>query len=99
MSEDERIVREVWGSALDADSGGEASIFFHQGDTGFNVPTWAAARAFTEQRLEEIREVRAEIAWLIRQDHSVDAQPVPRRILARLQATLADLQRGMKVQP
>ncbi len=75
---------------------------------GHEVPTlWGyasydealkAARAFTEQREREIAEVEKEIAWLT----IIGATPLStyegngerKRILARLQAVLAELRRG-----
>ena len=65
---------------------------------------WSAARAFTEQREREIAEVEEEIAILnegVELAASTDADErkygIPfKRILARLQAVLAELRRGMK---
>jgi len=58
---------------------------------------WAAAAEFTRERLEQIRQLEEEIAWLSDGiDVTGDDEPIGERILAREQAALADLKRGMK---
>ena len=64
---------------------------------------WSAARAFTENREREIAEVREEISEIeddilsyISHDNADSFAVIYRRILARLQARLAELRRGMK---
>jgi len=56
---------------------------------------WAAARVFTEARLEEIRQVEEEIEYL---EDFAFGQPW-KRILFREQAALAELKRGLKKKP
>jgi hypothetical protein len=65
---------------------------------------WSAARAFTEERLEQIRLIEEEIIYLI-SDMKPDLDcgikdcchcAASRRILAREQEALAELKRGMK---
>ena len=93
---DEQFVREHWNLAYLSD--------------WFEYDSWAEARAFTEARLEEIRQVEEEIAFL---EHSTSCErerfpyslrvfPAEKRfvsysrILARERAALADLRKGMK---
>ena len=64
---------------------------------------WSGARAFTEQREREIAEVREEISEIeddilsySSHDNADSFAVIYRRILARLQARLAELRRGMK---
>ena len=64
---------------------------------------WSAARAFTEQREREIAEVREEISEIeddilsySSHDNADSFAVIYRRILARLQARLAELRRGMQ---
>jgi hypothetical protein len=59
---------------------------------------WAAAWAFTGQRLEEIRQVREEIEWIEAESSMSSGYPYPAalRILARLEAILAEKAGGMK---
>ena len=60
---------------------------------------WSGARAFTEQREREIADVEEEIAWLSDgMDCSDPDDEVGHRILARLQAVLSELRRGMKAE-
>jgi hypothetical protein len=62
---------------------------------------WHAAYLFTLERVEEIRQVEAEIAVLMDHIPSIYAKAWERdknewsRIIARLQAALAELKRGM----
>lgn len=59
---------------------------------------WSAARAFTEARLESIRLVEEEVAWVTERlacPMSKDCETA-KRILAREQKVLEELQRGMK---
>jgi hypothetical protein len=59
---------------------------------------WSAARAFTEEREKQIAEVEEEIALLssIGQHYVPPAKVTRDRILAREQAALDELKRGMK---
>jgi hypothetical protein len=58
---------------------------------------WHEARVFTFQREEEVRRVEEEIDWLRRKEHlqNVEDAAIWKRVLAREQAELADLKRGM----
>lgn len=62
---------------------------------------WLAAATFTDERLEEIRQVEEELAWLKVVQSIFYSNPARRairaRLLARTEAHLADLQRGMRV--
>ena len=61
--------------------------------------SWDHAAQFIEKTRNEIAQVREEIDWLegfsAYAEHSIYG-PARQRILARQQAALADLQRGMK---
>ena len=64
---------------------------------------WSAARAFTEEREREIAEVEEEISEIeddilsySSHDNADSFAVIYRRILARLQARLAELRRGMQ---
>jgi len=107
MSEDEKFVREhfdgVWLRGA-RKSGcwvqwGEASL----GRLVFSeAEAWSAAAAFTRQRLEEIRQVEEEIENIrsssegLQENGEYYRMRVFDRILAREQAALAELKRGMK---
>lgn len=58
---DYEIVDKCWADGLDRGSDG---IFFFIGDAGVNFDSWAAAREFTDERLEEIRQIEAEMVTL-----------------------------------
>lgn len=58
-------------------------------------PPWSAAYDFTVQRLKQIAEVEEEIAYF-NYDGEWDITAIPKRIITRLEAALADLKRGMK---
>ena len=63
--------------------------------------TYAAAAAFTRERLEKIRQVKEEIAWLEMsilgaRNLNVQYVPVSERILAREQSAPYELNRGIK---
>lgn len=55
-----------------------------------------AARAFTDERLEAIRQVEEEIALLAGWRFVCENNPAAKRILARTEAHLAELKRGLK---
>ncbi len=131
MTEDERIVREaVIDPVLEKNAGngwihywvryGKVSIFNPNG-SGFDSASeaWSAARAFTDDHREQIRQKEEEIAlvypmclsesewfdWRNRCGSECDLEYVRRtakehvqwsRILALLQANLAELKRGWK---
>jgi hypothetical protein len=67
-------------------------------DTLMNA--WAAAAAFTRERLEQVRQIEDEIVvlgYLLRDSRGYPSRiVVSHRIQARLQAALADAKRGMK---
>ncbi len=108
MNADEEYVRARWGgfAVLDDTTTMERGIGVF---LGHEVPTlWGyasydealkAARAFTEQREREIAEVEEEIALIANLGSHVKqeafAVDIRKRILARLQAVLSELQRGM----
>ena len=78
------------------DSYGDLGRGLSYSDFGYyEEKVWAKARAFTEARLEQIRQVEEEIAYVRRWHRG--PHPVWTRILAREQATLAELRIGMKV--
>ena len=59
---------------------------------------WAQAYEFTRKREREIEEFEAELMWLEAESSMSDEFPYPEalRIIAREQAALADLKRGMR---
>ena len=100
MTDDnERYVRDRWNLVHRCDGsyrGYLGGVVLIQDTHGLlHFETWAAARAFTEARLEQIRQVEEEIAYVRRWHRG--PHPVWTRILAREQATLAELRIGMKV--
>jgi hypothetical protein len=97
--DDEKFVREHWVSNVQM---GDVPLVMCSDRGPFRG--WSAAAEFTRKRLEEIRLVKEEIeqvegmlpfrgspAWAKRKE-------VWQRILKRLEAALAELQRGMKEQ-
>jgi len=105
---DEQIVRTAWEElyVYDFANGGgnirilipgvkwEARPFF----SGKN--RWSDAREFTEERKEEIKELKEEIAFVAEHvNHWRDPiKAIQQRTLARLQVELTELERGMKVE-
>jgi hypothetical protein len=102
---DEEYVRARWehvrtgAAALHLSDYSAPLVITHAGE----FPNWSAARAFTEQREREIAEVREEISEIeddilsySSHDNADSFAVIYRRILARLQARLAELRRGMK---
>ena len=73
-----------------------------QEDYGKEKAVWASAAEFTRNRLEEIRQVEEEMMLLRSMVILLDSEPgdltapIYKRTLARLQAALAELKRGMK---
>jgi hypothetical protein len=67
-------------------------------NSGSPVPfdNWRAAYLFTKKREEEIADLEVDIEWL--EDQNSFEVPQLKRILAREQASLAELKRGMKEQ-
>lgn len=71
MGEDEKFVREHWTDISVTRANTYPSIWLALGGTNVqgwpfktDAEAWSAARAFTEQRLEEIRQLEAEIAFM-----------------------------------
>jgi hypothetical protein len=113
MTEDERIVRDAWKRITYRETGltsagpcyvviesddhptAGSSLFMEHGSSKESV--FAAARAFTEERREQIRQVEEEIQY-IHEDmiDNCDHCAASKRIVAREQAVLAELKRGMK---
>ena len=58
--------------------------------------TWTEAAEFAEKRMEEIRQVEAEIDAVIYWLDNAVYKATPKRILAREKVALAELKRGMK---
>ena len=112
MSADEKLVRAAW---KDTSLGGlrvyEIRAFHlylgawkHEGTVKNKEAIWAAAAEFTIQRQQEIAELREEILALRdRMAYLAHWQPedgaIYARTVAREQAALAELQRGMKEAP
>lgn len=57
---------------------------------------WSAAAEFTRERERQIAEIEKEIDWVQMKLGVSSTVAVPHRILARLQAALTDLKRGMR---
>jgi hypothetical protein len=99
MDRNEQFVREHWAS-MGPMIVGRFDICDMNGEMN-----WQAAREFTEQRLEEIRQVEAEVdaaysdvRWFAQgaQYEDKEQEAIHLRILAREQAALAALKRGLK---
>ena len=74
-----------------------STLFMEHGSSKEAV--FAAALAFTEQRLREIAEVEEELEEIAAEMSTWDREyPAWNRILAREQAALAELKRGMKAE-
>jgi len=89
---DEQFVREHWDNEALLVTG-----IIPSQEWAFADP-WPNLRAYTEARLEEIRQVEEEIAWL--EDcpsHGNEAEQ--QRVLRSRQAALAELKRGLKEKP
>jgi hypothetical protein len=101
MNEHERVVRETWAHIQDTKT--LLAIWSYDEEeivAQFWAGDWAAAYAFTQKRLQAIAEVREEIEevliWeLAYEDESCGSAPCE-RILSRLQAALADLEKGLR---
>jgi hypothetical protein len=63
---------------------------------------WSAAAEFTRERLEQIRQIKQEMSLLggmvvlLSVEPGDETAPIYQRTIARLEAALADLKRGMK---
>ena len=117
MSTDKEFVLAHWGDGMDPNFTDDHQFFFIA-DIGVNFDSWSSAAEFTRNRLEEIRQVEAEIALVdydgkggpdwndlingrIGKEFGLSVSVAQRkirwcRILARLQAALAELKRGME---
>lgn len=102
MADHEKYVRDRWDSAecLGLDGARFVSInrdlWMVPGNHRTDGPAWAAAYAFTIEREKQIAEVEEEIALLLNLRIHASELDVAQRIRVRLEAVLADLQRGMK---
>ena len=100
MSTAEQKVRAVWELVHRCDGsyrGYPRDVVLVQDRNGhwLDFPSWDAALAFTEERLEEIRQLREEIAYF-NYDGAMDICAVPKRIITRLKSILAEKTAGMK---
>ena len=105
---DEEYVRARWERVLVCDGSyrhyAKGTILLNWSNHQFyEFKDFSAARAFTENREREIAEVREEISEIeddilsySSHDNADSFAVIYRRILARLQARLAELRRGMK---
>lgn len=107
MTENERIVRDAWENVHEYRSLCRANMVQFG---SHSLPNFAAARAFTEQRIEECRQLREEIdvhreelcihkRSCRRDDEVCDYARPMKRTLARLESILTDKQRGMRERP
>ena len=108
MNADEEYVRARWERVIVCDGSyrhyAKGTILLNWANHQFyEFNDWSAARAFTEQREREIAEVREEISETeddilsySSHDNADSFAVIYRYILARLQAVLAELRRGMK---
>ena len=107
MSTVEQKVRTVW-DLVDFNDGPYAAVVYrhdpmtietiHGLGSGVNEDSaWSAALAFTEQRLEEVRQLREEITMLcgkiLLEDHDI---AIAKRIIDRERAILAEKVTGMR---
>lgn len=100
MSDAENKVNSVWERVIVCDGSyrhyKKGTVLLNWANHCFyEFDSWSAALAFTEQRLREIAEVEEEITLLERWRTISGAT---KRILAREQAHLAELKRGMKAE-
>jgi hypothetical protein len=96
VTDAEQKVRAVWMLAQKSKIGGH--IWLSSG-TNKSYADWSAALAFTEERLEEIRQLREEIEEIsgdIETFEDTPSDPVYRRILSRLESILAEKTAGLK---
>ena len=97
MGADKEFVLAHWGEGLDEDYTDDHQFFFIA-DSGVNFDSWSSAAEFTRARLEEIRQVEEEIATqseFCQHGDECGLCAVVARTVARLQAALAELKRGM----
>ena len=111
MNEHERVVRETWERAELCERVDHKAFAISMGGSSFTRAckpdndalsedeAWAAAYDFTQKRLQAIAEVREEIEevliWKLAYEDESCGSATCERILSRLQAALADLERGM----
>ena len=108
MNKDERFVRDAWenirfeASRQYGDSSKPIYFCWYIDDwlaiSGYDTidKITAAARKFTEERLEQILLVEEEIAWLKSLSIPMNDIAAAMRVGRREEAALAELQRGMK---
>jgi len=107
---DEQFVREHWelvhrcdGSYRHYQKG--AVLLQEERNHWSEFESWAAARAFTEARLEEIRQVEEEIILLrsmvilLTSEPTDQTAPIYKRTIVRLSSIRAELKRGLKEKP
>jgi len=99
---DEDEVRKAWNAKfMISQTRGRVRCIF-DGLEQWSTCNWAAAAEFTSQRLEEIRRVDEEIECLKMWRSMVEPKDIPwkaaDRILAREQAALAELKRGLRTE-
>ena len=99
ISEDERVVREAWENVVD--NGYVVLIYtdvFYVHALKFcgERNRWKDARAYTDNSQREIADVEQEIAWLNEASDWARDTPEQKRILAREQAALEALQKGLR---
>jgi hypothetical protein len=110
---DEEYVRGVWEEANAGDDAagvlaGPYWVCIYDRKRWFyghtEADAWSAAAEFTRNRLEQIKQVEEEIRLLqsmvilLRSEPMDATAPVYRRTIARLEAALAELRKGMKEQ-
>lgn len=108
MADDEEFVREHWEhvDTHKADEHSEPWIFFTSNALYMafraenRAELFAKGADFTRKRLDQIRQVEQEIMWVKGNGHmgecEFDCCKTRNRIIAREQAVLAELKRGMK---
>ena len=104
MHEDEKFVREHWETVEAGDTFAGFSIYllpnyWPTALQGFERESvaWQRAAVFTRERVEQIRQVEEEIAWL---SDMLDWDSPDHKVVERIQdsrkAALTELKRGMK---
>jgi hypothetical protein len=110
MEQDEQFVREMWVDCCVEDHstccGPFEPIRVRMTDSmsrwaATAEQAWSAAAVFTRERLEQIRQVEEEIEWLNSNECAIHTQlrrkeKLRLRILAREQAALTELKKGMR---
>lgn len=103
MTDDEKFVRESWERVLVCDGSYrhyvKGTILINWANHQFyefGPGDWSAARAFTEERLEQIRQIEEEIHLIEGWRFTVEGHPAAKRILARLTEQRDALKKGMR---